>query len=239
MDRYVTSPMSVFTVEEPGHCDASRPPPGRRRASCNLLMQLILLLFALLALCGVASQIYYLSKVQAKLEATQEMVNMKFEAQQMRMKTAFRDGQLFPSAHLTGLTVKKNTSLDIPLQWESAHGLAFLHEMEYSDGSLRCKKSGLYFVYSKLQLGVVCEKVDPSLLFTHSVKLRTMGSVTQLMVNSGGFCNNQGSQIWKKSSFLGSSFLLEEGDEIFVNMSDRSLLRAQLQSATFFGLFML
>ncbi|PIO39198.1 hypothetical protein AB205_0043140, partial [Aquarana catesbeiana] len=165
-------------------------------------------------------------------------VTMKLEAQQMKMNPAFRDGQLFPSAHLTGLTVK-NTSLDKPLQWESTHGLAFLHEMEYSDGSIRCKKSGLYFVYSKLQLGVVCATGDPSLVFTHSVNLRTMGSVTQLMVNSGGFCDNQGSKVWKRSSFLGSSFLLEEGDDIFVNMSHRNLIRAQLQSTTFFGLFML
>ncbi|XP_073478929.1 tumor necrosis factor ligand superfamily member 14 [Aquarana catesbeiana] len=238
MDRYVTSPMSVFTVEEPGYGAASCPPPERKRASCNLLIQLILLLFALLALCGVVLQIYYLSKVQANLDAAQEMVTMKLEAQQMKMNPAFRDGQLFPSAHLTGLTVK-NTSLDKPLQWESTHGLAFLHEMEYSDGSIRCKKSGLYFVYSKLQLGVVCATGDPSLVFTHSVNLRTMGSVTQLMVNSGGFCDNQGSKVWKRSSFLGSSFLLEEGDDIFVNMSHRNLIRAQLQSTTFFGLFML
>lgn len=76
MDRYVTSPMSVFTVEEPGYGAASCPPPERKRASCNFLIQLILLLFALLALCGVVLQIYYLSKVQANLDAAQEMVSV-------------------------------------------------------------------------------------------------------------------------------------------------------------------
>ncbi|XP_072255535.1 tumor necrosis factor ligand superfamily member 14 [Pyxicephalus adspersus] len=240
MDRYVQSPMSVFTVEEPGQYISSCPPQVRRKQrSCNLSLQLILLLFAILALCGAASQVYYLWRVQSNLDAAQEMVNTNFEAQQMKFRSGFRVGPSLPSAHLTGLIVK-DTSLNKPLQWESSRGLAFLHEMEYHNGSLRCTRSGLYFVYSKLQLGISCPtKIDPSSFFTHSVNKRTMDSVTPLMEDKGGFCNVQGSPAWKKSSFLGSSFLLEQGDEIYINMSHRHLIRAQGDTSTFFGLFML
>ncbi|KAM5171780.1 tumor necrosis factor ligand superfamily member 14-like [Mantella aurantiaca] len=238
MDRFVSSPMSVFTVEEPRHHGSPSPSPARRSVCCTLLMQLVLMLFALLALIAAASQVYYLWRVQANLDASQDMVNTKFDTQHMNFIPAFRHGPI-PSAHLTG-QMDKDTSPLIPLQWESIRGLAFLHEIEYNNGSLRCKKSGLYFVYSKLQLGVACPKqTDPLLFFTHSVNKRSMDSVTPLMEDKGGFCNSQSSPAWKKSSFLGSMVLLEEGDEIYVNMSHRKLIRAQANTATFFGLFML
>ncbi|XP_068128251.1 tumor necrosis factor ligand superfamily member 14 isoform X2 [Hyperolius riggenbachi] len=173
MDRYVSAPMSVFTVVEPGQSTTggpSLPPPAKKRVlTGSLLLQLILLLFAVLALCGATSQVYYLWKVQSSLVATQDMINMRFDAQKM---TFTSDTAPLPSAHVTGVQVTEN-SPSTHLEWEPTTGQAFLRDVIYRDGALLCTKSGLYFVYSKLRLGIAPCNMSQSLFYTHVVHKRT------------------------------------------------------------------
>ncbi|XP_075061142.1 tumor necrosis factor ligand superfamily member 14-like [Mixophyes fleayi] len=234
MDRYGSPPMSVFTVETPGHHPPHFPPHIRkRRVEGKMLIQLVLMMFALLALCGAATQIYYLRRVQSNLDATQDMINTNSLAQKMTLK---QDVRPTPSAHVTGLTIA-DTSSTFPLQWEPTRGLAFLHDVGYSNGSLVCMKSGLYFVYSKLQLALSnCPRVnDPPTFFTHGVYKRSTDK--PLMENKRAFCDTWGFPVWKGSSFIGANFMLEKGDEIYVKMSHKNLIRVDRDTITFFGLF--
>ncbi|MEE6523054.1 hypothetical protein FKM82_021774 [Ascaphus truei] len=129
-----------------------------------------------------------------------------------------------------------------PLLWDPTLGLAFLHQVKYTNGSLLCTQSGVYFVYSKLQLGIrKCPPRDdaPS-LFTHGVYKKSPNSpvAVELMQNSRRFCDDNGEGVWRDSSFLGGSFLIQEREEVYVRMSQTHLVRVKDGTESFFGLFM-
>ncbi|XP_073507073.1 tumor necrosis factor ligand superfamily member 14-like [Phyllobates terribilis] len=234
MDRYGRLPMSVFTVED----HVQQPPLVRKKTGRGmLLIQLVLLLFSVLALCGAASEIYFLVKVESSLGAAWN-TTQENNAQKMISRSGFRDGHPMPSAHVTGLVVGDD-SPSVSLQWEHSRGLAFLHEVGYNNGSLVCSKSGLYFVYSKLQLGLSkCPQKTENLLFTHRVLKRSSAMDIPVIENIRRFCDSQGSSVWRGSSFLGGSVMLTKGDEVFVSMSHKNLIRVQEDTITFFGMFM-
>uniref|UniRef100_A0A8C5MGZ1 THD domain-containing protein n=1 Tax=Leptobrachium leishanense TaxID=445787 RepID=A0A8C5MGZ1_9ANUR len=129
------------------------------------------------------------------------------------------------------------------LQWETSEGLAFLNKVVYKNGSLHCTQPGLYFVYSKLQLGSrECKFADvTSSFFTHGVyrKSPTTGFEEKLLENSRRFCDSQGKDLWKESSYLAGTFRLETGDDIYVKFSQKQLIRESDGTTNFFGLFML
>ncbi|KAM9312111.1 tumor necrosis factor ligand superfamily member 6-like [Gastrophryne carolinensis] len=236
MQGCVTSPGAVFTVEEPGQC----PPAARRRRplEATLLIQVVLMLFAVLAVCGAAAQVYYVRRVEAKLEEALKKVEMEAEAQKMTQQPGKTTNK--PSMKKIPSLAVKDASSFAPLLWEPTRGHSFLHEVEYVGGSLRCPKSGLYFVYSKLQLGTSeCPtKSNSQFFFTHWVNRRASNSIIPLMDDRKAFCDAQKSFVWKGSSFLASSFLMEKGDEIFVNVSHKELVRPQ-EDGTYFGIFKL
>ncbi|XP_073418548.1 tumor necrosis factor ligand superfamily member 14-like [Dendrobates tinctorius] len=234
MDRYGRPPMSIFTVED----HVQQPPLVRRKTGRGFLMiQLVLLLFSVLALCGAASEIYFLMKVESSLGAAWNMTQEN-NAQKMISRSGFRDVHPMPSAHVTGLVVRES-SPSVSLQWEHSRGLAFLHQVAYNNGSLVCSKSGLYFIYSKLQLGSSkCPQKTENLQYTHRVLKRSSAVDVPMIENTRRFCDSQGSSIWRGSSFLGGSFMLTEDDEVFVSMSHKDLIRVQEDTMTFFGMFM-
>ncbi|KAG8573872.1 hypothetical protein GDO81_008896 [Engystomops pustulosus] len=234
MDGHGRPPMSIFTVDD----YVPFPPQIRRKpGKGRLLLQISLLVFALLALCGAASEIYFLMKVESRLSATQDLIEENAGAQKMLSRQGFRDGT--PSAHVTGLSVK-DTSPSSPLQWEHKLGLAFLHKVEYNNGSLVCPKTGLYFIYSKLQLRLAsCSKDLENPFFSHRVIRRSSSVDIPLIEDLRRFCDTQGSSIWRGNSFIGGSFMLAKDDKVYVSMSQKHLIRAQEDTMTFFGMFMI
>ncbi|XP_044129395.1 tumor necrosis factor ligand superfamily member 14-like [Bufo gargarizans] len=241
MDRYGGPPKSVFTVEDRVQPSAPYlPVPLVRRAADRgkLLIQLVLLVFSLLALCGAASEIYFLMKVESRLMAVQNLIQEINPAQKMIFRPGSWDGPPMPSAHVTGIVVVDSSS-NSPLQWEHDKGLAFLHEINYSNGSLLCPKDGLYFIYSKLQLGLSkCPQDTENVVFTHQVVKRSSTINISMLANIRRFCDTQGSTVWRGSSFVGGIFMLAKGEEVFVSMSHKHLIRVQGDSTTFFGMFM-
>ncbi|KAM4036461.1 lymphotoxin-alpha-like [Anomaloglossus baeobatrachus] len=238
MDRYGRLPMSVFTVEDHMQPPIPCPPLVKRRTGRGLLLiQLVLLFFSVLALCGAATIIYLLMKVESSFGAAWNMTQQR-EAQKMISRSGFRNGQPIPSAHVTGLV--QDNSAKASLRWEHSRGLAFLHEVKYNNGSFLCPKSGLYFIYSKLQLGLSkCPQKTENLLFTHRVLRRSSAVDIPMIEDVQRFCDTQGSSAWRGSSFLGGTFMVTKGDEVFVNMSHKNLIRVQEDTMTFFGMFML
>ncbi|XP_056426199.1 tumor necrosis factor ligand superfamily member 14 [Hyla sarda] len=245
MDKYGRPPMSVFTVED--YIQPSAPSismVSRKSGRGTLLIQAVLLFFSLLALCGAASEIYYLMKVESSIRnlllngsATQGMIQGNVP-QKMIFRPGFRDGPPLPSAHVTGLVVGDPSS-NSPLEWEHTRGLAFLHEVEYNNGSLVCSKSGLYFIYSKLQLGSPkCPKDTKNSVFSHQVLKRSLNSKIPMIESIRRFCDIPGSSTWRGSSFLGGTFMLAKGNEVYVSMSHKNLIRVQGDTMTFFGMFM-
>ncbi|XP_053319851.1 tumor necrosis factor ligand superfamily member 14 [Spea bombifrons] len=244
MDTCVSSPPSVFTVEGPVRPAAALPLRLRKRWSVcgGNVVKLLLSALALLALCGAASEIYILQTLESRLETTKEMVNVRFEAEKIIAELGNHLKKSVPSAHVTGIDDTASHPRGI-LEWESSGGLAFLHEVEYRNRSLVCTNPGMYFVYSKLQLGSRdCPKNnDPFSFYTHGVYKKSPSSEfeTELMKNKRRFCGGQGSGLWSGSSFLGGIFWIEQGETVYVKMTHRQLVRVKDGTITFFGLFML
>ncbi|KAM4749197.1 tumor necrosis factor ligand superfamily member 14 [Rhinophrynus dorsalis] len=244
MDTCVQYPMSVFTVEGQNVPTDPHTLPNKKKFVCSnsRIIQVVLIVLALLALCGAATEIYILRRLQNNLEATQEMIIENVSAQRMTPNPGDGKDTPVPSAHVTDF---KNTNLypGEPLQWEPSQGLSFLHKVQYNNGSLLSTESGLYFVYSKLQLGTMnCRKTNaPEFFYTHSVwkKSPNILKLTELMDNKRRFCDTEGGGSWRGSSFLGGIFHLNQGEEVFVKMSNKQLIRVKDGTTTFFGLFML
>ncbi|KAM8972524.1 tumor necrosis factor ligand superfamily member 14 [Pelodytes ibericus] len=239
----IRHPVCVFTVEEHANPGATFPHPLRKRGNWTGkdVFKWLLLILATLALAGAASEIYILRRIQKNLDATQEMVHLNFDAQKMTAKSGDYRRQSVPSAHVTG-TDKPTWSPGDLLQWEASQGLAFHFEVNYSNGSLICTKTGLYYVYSKLQLGYrSCPKTyDPTSYFTHGVYKKGPDSEaeTELMNDRRSFCDSQGKEVWRGNSYLAGMVNIEQGAEIYVKMTEKRLVRVKDGTATFFGLFM-
>ncbi|XP_063302451.1 tumor necrosis factor ligand superfamily member 14 [Pelobates fuscus] len=240
MDRVAQPPVSVFTIGEYVDYSATVPLPVKKKWNLrgNQIFKWVLLILALIAICGAAAEIFILRTIQNKLEDTHEMVEMKLDAQIMNKEPG--KPQVVPSAHITGTEDLTSESL---LHWEPSQGLSFHYQVGYKNGSLLCIKSGHYYVYSKLQLGSrECSTItDTSAFYSHYVSKKSSNSEHEevLLENSRRFCEIHGKASWKGSSYLAGIFFLNQGEEIYVKMSPKHLLRVKDGTTTFFGIFML
>ncbi|KAM4678055.1 tumor necrosis factor ligand superfamily member 14 [Discoglossus pictus] len=246
MDTCVRPPVSVFTVD--GQVDpVPHPLPVRRKTafSGHRVTHLVLLGLTLLALGGVATEMYFLKRVETKLETEEEMINWIVSAQKMThdpgLISSEQGNQPTPSAHVIAANFTRWYPTS-PLHWESHLGLASLLQVKYNNGSLLCTKAGMYFIYAKLQLIYLsCPlKDDPSLFFSHGVykKNPAYKGEIELMGTKKRYCDSNGNVLWMGNSFLGGNFHIEKGEEVYVRMSKKQLIRVKDGSFSFFGLFM-
>ncbi|KAG8441485.1 hypothetical protein GDO86_007013, partial [Hymenochirus boettgeri] len=145
-----------------------------------------------------------------------------------------------PSAHVTDCETT-NRYPGTQLLWETRQGTSFLHEVQYRNGSLYCTKSGIYFIYTKLQLRCLDCSTMNSASFSHWVykKNPNLEEDIVLMENNKRFCDTHGGRTWVGSSFIGGSFELEQGEEIYVKVSHKELIQVKDGTTTFFGVFLL
>ncbi|KAE8620187.1 hypothetical protein XENTR_v10010138 [Xenopus tropicalis] len=147
-----------------------------------------------------------------------------------------------PSAHVTDCKLT-NRYPEQQLLWEPRQGSSFLNEIQYRNGSLLINRTGTYFIYSKLQLRFLdCPKMADSNFFQHGVYKKSphlQDKEIILMENNKQFCESQGAKMWVGSSFLGGTFVIEQGEEVYVKMSNKELIQVKDGSITFFGVFML
>ncbi|XP_069460434.1 tumor necrosis factor ligand superfamily member 14 [Ambystoma mexicanum] len=233
MDPKVVYP-SVFVVE--GHAHSAPVVKEKKRSS---LLQPALLLLVLLALAGLAVEGYFLRGFQEDLQTlTSQLtkrVNVSFEKVIQEQKS--KSGN--PAAHVTG--AQNTVSGEGPLLWEPELGEAFLHEVGYAHatGSLVFNRTGNYFLYSKVQLGVLsCQDPGPRRII-HRICKRTpryQGEIT-LMEGVKQSCEARTEQWWD-SSFLGGIFQLEEEEQVYVNVDKKELVRVTGESRSYFGGFM-
>ncbi|NXJ86654.1 TNF14 factor, partial [Trogon melanurus] len=124
------------------------------------------------------------------------------------------------------------------LRWQPGKTWAFLRGLGYHGGSLVCHQPGLYFVYSKVQLGA---RGCPSRNVTfHGIHKRTprYPGVLDLLVNQVVYCPQVQGGAWVRQSFLGGLVRLEEGDEVFTRVRAPELVRVVDGTRSYFGMFM-
>lgn len=120
------------------------------------------------------------------------------------------------------------------MEW-SLEGTSMLYELNYSDGKLIVQKEGFYYVYSKLSYSADCRS------FVQMVRKTTpryMGEHPPLLT----YRRHNSNSVHKdtlRNTYLGGVFHLFEGDAVFVEVSNGSLIRLRNTADNFFGMFML
>lgn len=108
---------------------------------------------------------------------------------------------------------------------------------QFEDGALRVNQTGVYHVYSRVEL--VFGSCSPASLFSHSVFVRRGGlpsPLTLMTAHRDGFCPQLAPRTWTAESYLAAALQLQTGDRVYVNVSQPALLSHKHYS-NFFGLF--
>lgn len=126
------------------------------------------------------------------------------------------------------------------LRWEPMISRAFIvGKVSYriEDGALQVNESGIYHIYSRVEL--IFKHCLPDSSFDHTVFVRRAGHSPQLKLmetHKAGFCSQQNGHSWTTDSYLGATLQLLKGDRVLVNVS-HPLLLSHSYYGNFFGLY--
>ncbi|XP_074423071.1 tumor necrosis factor ligand superfamily member 14-like [Larus michahellis] len=235
----------VFTVAGPWPplpppqapmCAATPPTPTwRRRVRGVAWGRWVLGTLVALALVAVAVQGWVLAGVRGDLQRVMAQLqgNQPLSEKMLQDRPPTRK----PAAHLIAgadLSSQPNGSL----RWEPGKSWAFIRGLGYREGSLVCRQPGLYFVYSKVQLGAPGCPVRAATL--HGIHKRTprYPGILDLLVTKVVYCPQPHGTPWARQSFLGGLVRLEAGDEVFTRVQAPELVRAVDGTRSYFGMFM-
>ncbi|XP_056271556.1 tumor necrosis factor ligand superfamily member 6 [Pseudoliparis swirei] len=211
-------------------------------------LMLFLLVFACLGLGA-----YQIHNMQAELRETREMRKVvstpddesrapqRQIAHQLEMNEG--DEEERPAAHVIGRIETDNVPRT--LRWDPRSGRAFESgavSYRAEDGGLQPNRSGLYHVYSRVEL--IFNDCSPASSFVHSVFVRRAAAgggrppspLTLMEAHRAGFCSAQRGHVWTADSYLAGAVRLQRNDRVFVNVSQPSFL-SHSHYANFFGLY--
>lgn len=126
------------------------------------------------------------------------------------------------------------------LRWEPHAGRGFTAggvTYRYEDGALQVNETGLYHVYSRVEL--TFKDCSPESSFLHNIFVRRIGQPAPMRLmeaHRSGFCSMKSKLPWTTESYLGSALLLQKLDRVYVNVSQPGFLR-RVPYANFFGLY--
>ncbi|XP_051868041.1 tumor necrosis factor ligand superfamily member 6-like isoform X1 [Pristis pectinata] len=198
--------------------------------ACSSLI--VVMLF--IALTGLTFTIYSLYHLQHQVTQMNQINDNPQSTPQKLIGTADKretKNDIKMAAHLTG---KETADGSDRLMWESLLGNAFVEGVTYKDGALVINKTGQYFIYSKIHFrGRECQTVPlhQTILKRDNTYLMDMSLMRVREVN---YCSGTGA--WMKSTFQAGIFHLNEGVELFVSVSNPTMVSPD-ELMTFFGLY--
>uniref|UniRef100_A0A8C9WJP2 Tumor necrosis factor ligand superfamily member 10 n=1 Tax=Scleropages formosus TaxID=113540 RepID=A0A8C9WJP2_SCLFO len=154
------------------------------------------------------------------------------------------------AAHVTGTSMTETDHVEesekVPgqkiLSWEKERGLAFLRNVQMSDGELEVPKAGLYYIYSQTYFRVedVAENQNRGKQMLQYIykKVTSYPVPILLMKNARTTCWARNAEYGLYSIYQAGVFQLGAGDRIFVSVSDVSTLGMD-EKSSFFGAFLL
>ncbi|KAM4629267.1 tumor necrosis factor ligand superfamily member 6 [Polymixia lowei] len=257
----------VFLVDSSGDPQNSGQPPGlvpcwsfppaqqtvRRHGknrSCmgiNPGVLLVLLLLLLLVFAALGLGAYQIHKVQTELAKMKQKIATENEFRTPEKQVGLQEYELNvestderPAAHVIG-RIEKDGSRKT-LRWEPRVGRAFTEGgvvYRAQDGALQVNHTGLYHIYSRVEL--LFKPCSPKDSFVHSVFVKRAGHPTPLVLMEGHrsvFCSQAQAQdyVGTSDSYLGSVLKLQKQDRVFVNVS-RPIDLSHQHHANFFGLY--
>uniref|UniRef100_UPI00398ED229 tumor necrosis factor ligand superfamily member 14-like n=1 Tax=Pristiophorus japonicus TaxID=55135 RepID=UPI00398ED229 len=233
-DNYVYP--SVFVVD--GQADTVPFATSSKRKGLTLTHKFLLML-VLLALIGDGLGAFYLWKLQSDVQDFSSKLPENSSLAGRSQDSMIVQDLTKPAAHVTGCNC--SVSGYDRLQWEHNRGIAFLRGIDYKEGALVIKKSGHYFIYSKILLGEISCDVEKNGFLKQTVfkKGAAYPEPIELMAVRKFFCTGENVDQWLDNSYLGAIFDFNEGDQVFIKITDKKLLRISNDAETFFGAFMI
>lgn len=156
-----------------------------------------------------------------------------------------------PSAHLMG-SVRRADQPTMPgrqfpvSQWISDEDLAFTNRVQYRHGRIVIRESGVYYVYSQVSFLEVFDVNSNHNEDTGSQSLShylyryniiyPKGGEESMIQNSITKCWDNKKAFGEYTSYLGAVFYLRQGDELFVKVSNLTLMVRE-PKLNYFGLF--
>ncbi|KAK7479022.1 hypothetical protein BaRGS_00029783 [Batillaria attramentaria] len=158
-----------------------------------------------------------------------------------------------PAAHLMGYPQRQVQNMvpgrQFPIaQWIHQEDLAFTNHVTYRHGRIVVPDDGLYYVYSQIAfLEVLLDHSgsnpgpgtdSPSLshyLYRYNI-IYPNGGEEKLVQNSITKCWGPNKAFGEYTSYLGAVFHLRQGDEVFVKVSNITMV-ARDPKSNYFGLF--
>ncbi|XP_054911890.1 tumor necrosis factor ligand superfamily member 6 [Poeciliopsis prolifica] len=220
---------------------------GCMGVSCSLAMTLLMLFLLVFAALGFeAWQILRLQKKIQNMEKVEHDLVTELHAPQKQIGPYVPDSngeektEEKPAAHVLGRIVHQPSSSQKTLRWEPKAGQAFTsgavaYIME--DGALQVNESGLYHVYSRVEL--IFKNCHPTSYFDHVVFVRRAGQSKLLPLmeaHRSGFCVQKSASPWTAENYLGGGLKLLKFDRVYVNVSHPTYL-SHSHNGNFFGLY--
>ncbi|XP_047442844.1 tumor necrosis factor ligand superfamily member 6 [Mugil cephalus] len=204
---------------------------------------MIVLLLFLLVFAALGFEAIQISNIQKELADRTQVEAVEFNAPEKQIGLPEpglieEDKKDRPAAHVIG----RIETVDVrkTLRWDSKTGRAFTSGgvvYQAEDGALRVNETGLYHIYSRVEL--IFRDCSYSSSFEHNVFVRRTGHlkpVTLMEAHRTGFCSERKNRPWTTENYLGSTQLLQRNDSVLVNVSHPQLL-SHSHFGNFFGLY--
>uniref|UniRef100_A0A8D0EWR6 CD40 ligand n=1 Tax=Strix occidentalis caurina TaxID=311401 RepID=A0A8D0EWR6_STROC len=136
------------------------------------------------------------------------------------------------AAHLAGQKSSKAVSV---LEWKTTMYGPTNNAISYQEGKLKVKEAGLYYIYSQVSF---CTKAATSAPFTLYIYLYLPMEEDRLLLKGLDTHSTSKSLCDLQSIREGGVFKLREGDMVFVNVTDSTLVNYN-HGSTYFGIFKL
>ncbi|NXL26917.1 CD40L protein, partial [Glaucidium brasilianum] len=136
------------------------------------------------------------------------------------------------AAHLAGQKSSKAVSV---LEWRTTMYGPMSNAISYQEGKLKVKEAGLYYIYSQVSF---CTKAESSAPFTLYIYLYLPMEEDRLLLKGLDTHSTSKSLCDLQSIREGGVFKLREGDMVFVNVTDSTLVNYK-HGSTYFGIFKL
>ncbi|XP_008405554.1 tumor necrosis factor ligand superfamily member 6 [Poecilia reticulata] len=219
---------------------------GCMGVSCSLVM-IVLMLF-LLVFAALGFEAWQILRLQEKLKnrvepdpvteshGPQKQIGLYNPDSNGEEKTEEKTKK--PAAHVLGRI--DHHPFKMTLRWEPKAGQAFTSgsvAYKIEDGALQVNESGLYHVYSRVEL--IFNNCQPTSSFDHVVFVRRAGQselLTLMQAHRSGFCVQKPNSPWTAENYLGGGLQLMKFDRVYVNVSHPTYL-SHSHYGNFFGLY--
>ncbi|XP_028259805.1 tumor necrosis factor ligand superfamily member 6 [Parambassis ranga] len=207
-------------------------------------LALIVLFLFLLVFAALGFEAYQIMNIQAELRSMPQVESeAEFNAPQKQIglyqpESNGKERADRPAAHVIGRIEKE--IFHQTLRWEPKTGQAFTSggvAYRIEDGSLQVNETGLYHIYSRVEL--IFNDCSATSSFDHIVFVRRSGHsspLTLMKAHRVGFCTQKLGHPWTTENFLGSVHQLKKYDKVFVNVSHPKFL-SHSHYGNFFGLY--